>query len=65
MNSFFLFYILLSFVICLICCLINFSSSGSKMVPVFSWIQMGKDIILIRLRYFLGAWKITEKSKLE
>lgn len=38
---------------------------GSKMVPVFSWIQMGKDIILIRLRYFLGAWKITEKSKLE
>lgn len=38
---------------------------GSKMVPVFSWIQMGKDIIFIRLRYFLGAWKITEKSKLE
>lgn len=38
---------------------------GSKMVPVFSWIQMGKDIILIRLRYFLGAWKITEKSKLQ
>lgn len=38
---------------------------GSKMVPVLSWIQMGKDIILIRLRYFLGAWKITEKSKLE
>lgn len=38
---------------------------GSKMVPVFSWIQMGKDIILIRLRYFLGAWKITGKSKLE
>ncbi|XP_022320545.2 dolichyl-phosphate beta-glucosyltransferase-like [Crassostrea virginica] len=38
---------------------------GSKMVPVFSWIQMGKDIILIRLRYFLGAWKINEKSKLE
>lgn len=38
---------------------------GSKMVPVFSWIQMGKDIILIRLRYLLGAWKITEKSKLE
>ncbi|XP_062585851.1 dolichyl-phosphate beta-glucosyltransferase-like [Saccostrea cucullata] len=38
---------------------------GSKMVPVFSWIQMGKDIILIRLRYLLGAWKIKEKSKVE
>ncbi|XP_033098308.1 dolichyl-phosphate beta-glucosyltransferase-like isoform X2 [Anneissia japonica] len=38
---------------------------GSKMVPVFSWIQMGKDILLIRLRYLIGAWKINDKSKRE
>ncbi|XP_071951572.1 dolichyl-phosphate beta-glucosyltransferase-like [Antedon mediterranea] len=38
---------------------------GSKMVPVFSWIQMGKDILLIRLRYLIGAWTITDKNKRE
>jgi len=26
------------------------------MVPVFSWIQMGKDLLLIRGRYIIGAW---------
>lgn len=31
---------------------------GSKMVPVFSWIQMGRDILLIRCRYLIGAWQI-------
>ncbi|XP_072040448.1 dolichyl-phosphate beta-glucosyltransferase-like [Amphiura filiformis] len=35
---------------------------GSKMVPVFSWIQMGKDILLIRLRYILRIWRIPAKS---
>ncbi|XP_038056980.1 dolichyl-phosphate beta-glucosyltransferase-like [Patiria miniata] len=38
---------------------------GSKMVPVFSWIQMGKDLILIRLRYMLGVWQIHDKVKLQ
>ncbi|ESO98942.1 hypothetical protein LOTGIDRAFT_187174 [Lottia gigantea] len=33
---------------------------GSKMVPVFSWIEMGIDILLIRIKYFIGAWKIRE-----
>ncbi|KAF7255670.1 hypothetical protein EG68_07335 [Paragonimus skrjabini miyazakii] len=31
---------------------------GSKLVPIFSWLQMAKDLLLIRLRYSLGAWKI-------
>nr|CAG4636438.1 EOG090X0BIY [Eubosmina coregoni]SVE70002.1 EOG090X0BIY [Eubosmina coregoni] len=35
---------------------------GSKIVPVFSWLQMGRDLILIWLRYTIGAWKI--KSEL-
>ncbi|CAG5120894.1 unnamed protein product [Candidula unifasciata] len=34
---------------------------GTKMVPVWSWLQMGRDIILIRLRYTLGVWKIKSK----
>ncbi|CAK9296146.1 unnamed protein product [Gordionus sp. m RMFG-2023] len=32
--------------------------SGSKIIPVFSWLQMGKDILLIRLKYMLGIWNI-------
>jgi len=32
---------------------------GSKMVPIFSWLQMGKDLILIRARYVIGAWKLS------
>jgi len=31
---------------------------GSKMVPIFSWIQMGKDLLLIRARYVIGAWAL-------
>ncbi|KAH9507878.1 dolichyl-phosphate beta-glucosyltransferase [Bulinus truncatus] len=34
---------------------------GTKMVPVWSWLQMGRDIVLIRLRYSLGIWKIKTK----
>lgn len=37
---------------------------GSKITPVWSWIQMGKDLALIWLRYKIGAWKlITDKKK--
>lgn len=38
---------------------------GSKMVPVWSWLQMGKDLLLIRLRYILGAWKIRSVEHLK
>ncbi|KAJ7357714.1 dolichyl-phosphate beta-glucosyltransferase [Desmophyllum pertusum] len=37
---------------------------GSKMVPVWSWLQMGKDLLLINLRYVVGAWRI-EPMKLK
>ncbi|KAJ2950573.1 hypothetical protein O0L34_g8819 [Tuta absoluta] len=37
---------------------------GSKVTPVFSWIQMGIDLGLIWLKYTIGAWKIrTEKEE--
>uniref|UniRef100_A0A1I8GDS2 Dolichyl-phosphate beta-glucosyltransferase n=1 Tax=Macrostomum lignano TaxID=282301 RepID=A0A1I8GDS2_9PLAT len=38
---------------------------GSKIIPVFSWLQMAFDIVLIRLRYLLGAWKIESRHRLE
>ncbi|CBY08963.1 unnamed protein product [Oikopleura dioica] len=31
---------------------------GSKMTPVFSWIEMGRDLVLIWLRYAIGYWRI-------
>lgn len=31
---------------------------GSKVTPVWSWIQMGRDLFLIWLKYATGAWKI-------
>lgn len=34
---------------------------GTKMVPVWSWLQMGRDILLIRLRYTMRVWKIKNK----
>lgn len=37
---------------------------GSKMIPFWSWLQMGKDLLLISLRYVVGAWKI-EPMKLK
>ncbi|XP_046822362.1 dolichyl-phosphate beta-glucosyltransferase isoform X1 [Vespa crabro] len=33
---------------------------GSKIVPFWSWLQMGKDLVLIWLRYKIGAWKIDD-----
>ncbi|KAG5675288.1 hypothetical protein PVAND_005200 [Polypedilum vanderplanki] len=35
---------------------------GSKITPFFSWIQMGRDLVLIWLRYQIGAWKLKAKS---
>jgi len=34
---------------------------GTKMVPVWSWLQMGRDILLIRLRYSMRVWRIKNK----
>lgn len=31
--------------------------NGSKIIPVLSWMQMGRDLILIWFRYYTGAWK--------
>ena len=36
---------------------------GSKIVPVLSWLQMGRDILLIWLHYFLGLWTIQKYVK--
>ncbi|XP_076026727.1 dolichyl-phosphate beta-glucosyltransferase [Genypterus blacodes] len=36
---------------------------GSKLVPFWSWLQMGRDLIIIRLRYFTGAWKLESPRK--
>lgn len=35
---------------------------GSKLTPLASSIQMGRDLLLIWFRYLIGAWKLT-KSK--
>jgi len=35
---------------------------GSKVTPVWSWIQMGGDLLLIWLRYKIGAWKFLIKA---
>ncbi|XP_006837762.1 PREDICTED: dolichyl-phosphate beta-glucosyltransferase [Chrysochloris asiatica] len=37
---------------------------GSKLVPFWSWIQMGKDLLFIRLRYLTGAWRLQHTRKM-
>ncbi|XP_004530322.1 dolichyl-phosphate beta-glucosyltransferase [Ceratitis capitata] len=36
---------------------------GSKLTPVWSWVQMGTDLFLIWLRYAIGAWQLYEHKK--
>ncbi|KAM9846639.1 dolichyl-phosphate beta-glucosyltransferase [Aulostomus maculatus] len=36
---------------------------GSKLVPFWSWLQMGRDLVFIRLRYITGAWKLQSTHK--
>ncbi|XP_029028738.1 dolichyl-phosphate beta-glucosyltransferase [Betta splendens] len=36
---------------------------GSKIVPFWSWLQMGRDLVFIRLRYITGAWKLESPTK--
>ena len=31
---------------------------GSKIVPVFSWLQMGRDVLIVAYMYFIGAWNV-------
>lgn len=31
---------------------------GSKVTPFWSWLEMGRDLFLIWLRYTVGAWKV-------
>jgi len=31
---------------------------GSKVTPIISWIEMGRDLVLIWLRYQIGYWQI-------
>lgn len=37
---------------------------GTKLTPFFSWIQMGRDLVFIWLRYQIGAWKL-QKPKFD
>ncbi|XP_041864969.1 dolichyl-phosphate beta-glucosyltransferase [Melanotaenia boesemani] len=36
---------------------------GSKLVPFWSWLQMGRDLVFIRLRYITGAWRLQSPHK--
>lgn len=36
---------------------------GSKLVPIWSWLQMGRDLLFIRLRYVTGAWTLQTPLK--
>ncbi|KAK5643902.1 hypothetical protein RI129_007747 [Pyrocoelia pectoralis] len=36
---------------------------GSKLVPIWSWLQMGKDLFVIWLRYQIGAWDIAQQKQ--
>lgn len=36
---------------------------GSKVVPFWSWLEMGRDLCLIWLRYRIGAWRIAKDKR--
>uniref|UniRef100_A0A4W3JRM5 Dolichyl-phosphate beta-glucosyltransferase n=1 Tax=Callorhinchus milii TaxID=7868 RepID=A0A4W3JRM5_CALMI len=48
------------------CASFNFTLSfiGSKLVPFWSWLQMGRDLLIIRLRYLTGAWSLEMPKKI-
>jgi len=33
---------------------------GSKVTPIISWIEMGRDLVLIWIRYTIGYWRINK-----
>ncbi|XP_053673709.1 dolichyl-phosphate beta-glucosyltransferase [Anopheles nili] len=34
---------------------------GSKLTPFWSWLQMGRDLMLIWFRYAIGAWQLKKQ----
>ena len=40
-----------------------FHRAGSKIVPFWSWAQMGRDLLFIRLRYLFGLWTVPKVKK--
>ncbi|KAH0628667.1 hypothetical protein JD844_010079 [Phrynosoma platyrhinos] len=42
--------------------IVKFQGS-SKLVPFWSWLQMGRDLLFIRLRYLTGAWKLETRKE--
>lgn len=38
---------------------------GSKIVPIYSWLEMAKDLLMIRTRYMIGAWSVNQRLKAE
>ncbi|KAG8194953.1 hypothetical protein JTE90_021414 [Oedothorax gibbosus] len=36
---------------------------GSKLVPVWSWLQMGVDLVLIWVKYQLNIWNVRDNKK--
>ena len=36
---------------------------GSKLVPIYSWLEMAKDLAMIRARYLIGAWSVNVKEE--
>jgi len=42
---------------------VNWEERDGSKVTMGSWIQMGKDLLSIRLHYLLGAWKLNEKLR--
>lgn len=35
---------------------------GSKIVPIFSWLQMGRDVLSIAFMYLIGAWGLPDQK---
>lgn len=44
------------------CLNISIIFPGSKVTPILSWLQMGRDLFLIWFHYAIGAWKLIKKS---
>jgi dolichyl-phosphate beta-glucosyltransferase len=37
---------------------VNWEEKDGSKVTMASWVQMGKDLLSIRLHYLFGAWKL-------
>lgn len=37
--------------------------AGSKIVPFFSWLQMGRDVLFIAFLYLIGAWGLPDETE--